>query len=255
MSAHGCDALVYAGLMRAVIAVVVVLGLTGVAGADAKKAMQLNAQGMKKYAKKDYFGAAELFEKAIKEDETLAYAHYNLASMASLNRDYPIVIRELEWCKKSTDPVAAKLFAKAKTDKDLENALMHPRVRELVAVTPLDKLTIDQVILERSGVWGQGPIACGPASATITFQKAGKFTVKAEAACNDEPIQKLKTSGTWSVKDGDLVLVPQKNKIFEVATLTGTIGPCVETDDKQGHCLWVEDGLNTRMLTRGVHSW
>ena len=233
---------------------IALLGLTGTAGADAKKAKQLNVQGMKKYAKKDYSGAAELFQKAIAEDATFAYAHYNLASMASLTSDFPLAIRELEWCTKSTDPVAVKLMAKARTDKDLELALMHPRVRELVGVPALDKMTIDQVILERTGVWGEGASACAGASSTITFQKGGKFTAKAVFACN-EAYELVKTSGTWSVKDGVLNLVPKKNKVFEGATLTGTIGDCRSNDAKEGKCLLLEDDGTTRTLMRGDYSF
>ena len=248
----------YSGGMRAFITVVVVLGLTATASADRKKAMQLNAQGMKKYAKKDPQGAAKLFEKAIKEDETLAYAHYNLASMASLNHEFLVTIRELEWCKKSTDPVAAKLMAKAKTDKDLEDALMHPRVRELAGLPALETIPIDQVLLERSGIWGEEQSACAGASATFWFKK-GTFTVKAQAGCN-EYNEEFKTSGTWSVKDGKLVLVPKKkNKVFEGATLTGTIGDCYpgkgEEYSEHGKCIKLDDDGSDRTLWRGDHSY
>jgi hypothetical protein len=236
--------------MRAVIIIVgVLVGLVGTAGADKKKAMQLNAQGMKQYQKKNYGSAQELFEKAIVEDETLAYAHYNLASMASLTGDFPITIRELEWCAKSTDPVAAKLFAKAKTDKDLENALMHPKVRELVGVPALDKMTIDQVLLERSGIWGNEASACGNATIAFTFKKGGKFSVKTVWACN-ESYDKKTATGTWSVKDGVLNIVPKGTKLFG-KLVTGTIGPCDDRDEKYGKCLLLEDGDDSHQLSRG----
>ncbi|HEY5934150.1 MAG TPA: hypothetical protein VIU61_05940, partial [Kofleriaceae bacterium] len=235
---------------RAVIIVVgVLVGLLGTASADRKKAMQLNAQGMKLYQKKAYGSALELFEKAIKEDETLAYAHYNLASMASLTSDFEIAIRELEWCKKSTDPVAAKLLAKAKTDKDLENALMHPRVRELAGVPALDTLTIDQVLLERSGVWGSEASACGAATIAITFKKGGKFTAKSVWACN-ESYDKTTATGTWSVKDKVVTLVPKKTKGWE-NKLTGTIGPCDDRDEKYGKCLVLDEDGQQTTLGRG----
>ena len=240
--------------MRAVIIVVgVLVGLIGTAGADKKKAVQLNTQGMKKYAKKDYSGAAELFEQAIKEDETLAYAHYNLASMASLNGDFPITIRELEWCSKSTDPVAAKLLAKAKTDKDLENALMHPRVRELAGVPALDTLTIDQVLLERTGVWGSEASACGGATIAITFKKGGKFTAKSVWACN-ESYDKKTATGTWSVKDKVITLAPKKTKGWE-NKLTGTIDACDDRDEKYGKCLVLDEDGQQTTLARGDNTF
>ncbi|MEJ7603048.1 MAG: hypothetical protein WKG01_34495 [Kofleriaceae bacterium] len=190
--------------MRAwvIVVVLVVMGRSaGVAEADAKQALKLNTQGMQKYAKKKYSDAADLFKQAIAADATLAYAHYNLASMASLTEDFPLVITELEWCKKSADPVAAKLMAKAKADKDLERALMHPRVRELVGLPALDTMSLDAVLLERTGIWGDGPDACGPDNITVTFKKGGKFSVVGFWACNDGNSKKF-DAGTWLVKDG-----------------------------------------------------
>ena len=240
--------------MRALIIVVgVLVGLAGTAGADKKKALQFNAQGMKMYQKKLYGSALELFEKAIAEDETLAYAHYNLASMASLTSDFPIVIRELEWCSKSTDPVAAKLMAKAKADKDLEIALMHPRVRELAGAPALDKMTLDQVLLERSGIWGNENDACGPGTIAVTFKKGGKFAAKHVWACNDASDKKTAT-GTWSVKNGVLELVSKKSKIFG-DKVTGTIGACDDRDEKYGKCLLLEDDDATLKLGRGDNTF
>jgi hypothetical protein len=241
-------------MRRLIIVVGVLVGLVGTAGADKKKALQLNVQGMKKYAKKDFSGAAELFEKAIAEDETLAYAHYNLASMASLNGDFPITIRELEWCAKSTDPVAAKLLAKAKTDKDLENALMHPRVRELAGVPALDKMTLDQVILERSGIWGNEADACGPGTVAVTFKKGGKFAAKYVWGCNDG-YDKKSASGTWSVKDGVLTIVPKGGKVLGTK-VTGSLGACDDRDEKYGKCLLLEDDEGDKFtLGRGDNTF
>lgn len=242
--------------MREVIIILgVLVGLAGTAGADKKTAMQLNVQGMKKYAKKDYSGAAELFEKAIKEDETLAYAHYNLASMASLNGDFDITIRELEWCQKSTDPIAAKLLAKGKTDKDLVDALRHPRVRELVGLPAFDKMTIDQIVLESAGVWGNEPTYCAGATLAITFKKGGKFAAKAVWGCN-ESYEKTSEAGTWAVKDGNLVLTPKKkSKIFD-GQPAATLEACDDSNAKYGKCLVIQmDEHNQYYLRRGDQTY
>jgi tetratricopeptide (TPR) repeat protein len=53
-------------------------------GADRKKAVELNSIGYKYYSEKRYYAAIKEFRKAIMEDETYVYPHYNLACSISL---------------------------------------------------------------------------------------------------------------------------------------------------------------------------
>lgn len=207
------------------------------ADADPKKAKALNVQGMKLYGKKQYYQALEAFKKAIALDPSYVWPHYNAASMASLLEDFPVVISELEWCVASKDPVAVKAMSTAKADKDLEKAIMHPRVRELVGLPALDKLTPEQILLERTGVWGADGSACGMPAYTFTFKKGGALAAALEGGCNEHHSVERYT-GKWKIDAGKVVVMIPKAK----TSFSGTFGACNGNDPKQGHCLNLTEG-------------
>lgn len=198
--------------MRRAVLAVVAIALSGSAqpvAADAAKARKLNTQGMAAYKRQHYEEALAKFDQAIAEDATMVLAHYNAASMASLITDNPRVIKELEWLASSTDPAAAKALATGKTDRDLLYASMHPRVRALLGLPPLDQMDLATLVTERGGVWGIDGSACGGEAITITFRKGGKFSMRQEFAC-DETDAVSTENGTWAVKGGVLTLTSKK---------------------------------------------
>jgi len=115
-----------------VIAVLVVHAALAAADPPAK-ARDANTRGMQLYAKKDYAHAAEQFRAAIALDDSYVLAHYNLASMAALVGDKPTVLAQLAWLRASTDPQAATVLAKARTDPDLKSMVEDADVRKLLA--------------------------------------------------------------------------------------------------------------------------
>ena len=229
--------------------VILCVALAAPARADTAAAKKLNVQGMKKYAKKDYGGALELFKRAINEDSTFVLAHYNAASMMSLTGDVAGLIEELEWLRSSPDPAAAKALAKAPTDRDLEPASMNVKVRALIGVPAIDTMDPGAVLLERSGVWGEDGSACAMGDLNVTFKKGGTFTAESEWGC-DENDNVTRDKGTWKVVDGHLRIIGTK-KLFE--TEDARFAPC--DDDKSDELCLVLSGAdgNEHHLARGKH--
>jgi len=228
---------------------IVCLALATPARADTAAAKKLNVQGMKKYAKKEYSAALELFEKAIAEDPSFVLAHYNAASMMSLNDDSAGALAELEWLSKSTDPVAVKAMAKAPTDPDLERASMNVKVRALIKLPAIESMDPGAVLLERTGSWGEDGSACATANLNVTFKKGGTFVAQSEWGC-DENDNVEHDKGKWTVVNGTLHLTGGK-KLFE--SVDAHFGPC-DDDKADDWCLVVTgaDG-NEHKLGRGQH--
>jgi tetratricopeptide (TPR) repeat protein len=59
-------------------------GSANIAGADRKKAVELNTLGYKYYSEKKYYDAIEQFREAINQDKTYVFPHYNLACTIAL---------------------------------------------------------------------------------------------------------------------------------------------------------------------------
>lgn len=112
-------------------------GTVDAAGAPTPAAVAkvANARGMKRYRAKDFASAAAAFSEAIKADDSLVVAHYNLACVASLQHDTTTALLQLEWLAASADPAAKARLDKARVDPDLtfvrESA---PRARALVGL-------------------------------------------------------------------------------------------------------------------------
>lgn len=230
--------------MKLVVALCVMTWSSLVA-ADAAKAKQLNTEGMKLYGKKDYPAALASFTKAIAEDPTFVLAHYNAASMASLAGDFPRVVKELEWLTASKDASAAKALAQGKTDRDLDRASMHPRVRELVGLPPLDKVDLGELLTERGGLWGADASACAGLAVNAVFKKGGKVSIQSEFACDATDANQSET-GTWVVKGGKLVV---KSKLIFPDGISGELAKC-PADEGGIWCLAI-DGNGFNAMHRG----
>jgi hypothetical protein len=200
---------------------------SAIAAADAGKARQLNTEGMKLYGKTNYRAALEAFDKAIAADPTFVLAHYNAASMASILGNTARVIDELKWLVASKDPVAVKALVQAKTDRDLDRASMHPRVRELIGLPGFDKIDLAEMLTERDGVWGFDTEFCAGEAVTLTFKKGGKVAVASEFAC-DATETTTADAGTWTVSGGKLVIT---TKTVFAGGKPGAIASCDEPSD------------------------
>ena len=104
-------------------------------------AQKLNESGMEFYKKKDYWGAAAEFKKAIEADPTHKLANYNLACVYALLLEDDLaepsgytVIEQLEKAIK-LDP---NVKTKAAKDSDFNNMRRDTRFMELVGLLPQD---------------------------------------------------------------------------------------------------------------------
>lgn len=79
-----------------------------------------NTRGMRAYTAHDLPGAAAAFKEAIALDGNHVLAHYNLACVASLQRDAPLALQELEWLAASPLPDAPRRLLKGRSDPDLQ---------------------------------------------------------------------------------------------------------------------------------------
>jgi hypothetical protein len=217
------------------------------AGADPKKAKALNVKGMKKYKKKDYWAAKELFAQAVAEDPAYVTAHYNLASMAGLIGELELATKELEWLKASTDPEAAKKLAKAKKDPDLYPLTTAPSIRALLGLPALDTLPVADALLENGGVWGSNGSWCGGEGTTLTFKKGGKLAIQQEWGCNEDH-DAPKETGTWKIVDGALVVASKK---MLAGAKPAAWQPC--TGDEKLLCLVIEAENLQLELHHGPH--
>jgi hypothetical protein len=222
--------------MRVAIPLCVVLAAAA-AHADVAEGKKLNVEGMKLVKKQDWFGALQLFKKAIDADPDAVFPHYNAASMESRLDEHDDLLKELAWLAASKDPAAAKALVKAKTDPDLERASMDPRVRKAIGLPELASMTGDAIALERSGVWGENGSACGGQALTLKFKKGGKLTVHTEAGCDDN-YDKSDEPGTWKANGNGVTLT---SKTVFKGGAEATIGPC-EEQRPAAQCLVVKDG-------------
>ena len=201
-----------------------VAGWSALAVADGAKAKQLNNEGMRRYGKQDYRGALAAFDKALVEDPAFVLAHYNAASMASLLGDNARTLKELEWLVASKDAAAAKALAQARTDRDLDRASMHPRVRALVGLPTFDKIDLPELLTERGGIWGTDSSFCAGPAFTLLFKKGGAVAIKSEFACDATDAKDAET-GTWAVVQGKLVITSKRaftgGKAGAIATCDG----------------------------------
>jgi hypothetical protein len=220
--------------MRALFTLPLLALLPTLARAEAQGAKKLNAEGMNLYAKRRYDDALDRFQKAVAADPGFVLAHYNAASMASLLGKNNLVVKELEWLAASSDPVAKKSLAHARADKDLERASMHPRVRRLIGLPPIETTPPSDLLVERSGVWGSDGSYCGGDAYTFTFKKDGTLRVATQWACNDSEDEQ-EDGGTWSIVGGKVVL--KSKKLLEKDTEPATFGPCDDKDAEPGFCL------------------
>jgi hypothetical protein len=234
--------------MRATIVTGVLLVLcvaAATAGADPATAKKHNNAGMKLYAKGDYEGAQQLFEKAIEEDPAFVKAHYNRASMAALQQDLDVMIAEFVWLKGATDPDAERVLAKAKTDTDFMGVSLVDDARIVMRLPLLEDTPLDQIVLAYGGWWSGVDEGMMQGWIEMQFLPRGKVKGRDHSG---ESGSWYPWSGTWKVKDRTITItIGKKTKIAYV------LQECADASGLKGaHCLKRDDG--GAWVTPGKHT-
>jgi hypothetical protein len=166
------------------------------AKADRDAARKANADGMAALLKGRADAAAGAFHTAIAADSSFVLPHYNLASIASIVGDVPVVRRELAWLAASRDQGARTALDRAKTDPDLDFASVDPQVRKLIGAPAFPAVAKDRLV-ERRGVWSADGKSCGAPALTLTFAAAAKLQLSAITECKGK--RDVKSAiGTWT---------------------------------------------------------
>ncbi len=171
------------------IAAVAVVGLgADAAAADPAAAKKANNAGMKAYKRGDYEAAQKLFETAIAEDPGFVKAHYNRASMAALQGSLDPLREEFAWLRASTQPEAARVLAKSKTDPDFDGMRTVDAAREAMGLPPLADTPLDQLVLAGGGWWSGVDMGMMAGWLDYHFAPKGKVTAREHSG----------ESGTWA---------------------------------------------------------
>lgn len=219
--------------MRIAIASVMVMCLVGAAAADVATAKKHNNAGMKRYAKRDYAGAQQLFEKAIAEDPGFVKAHYNRASMAALQGDLDVMIEEFVWLKGSKDPDAERVLAKARTDADFVGVSLLDDARTVLRLPLVKDTPLDQLLLAYGGWWNG--IDDGMMQGWLELQFLPRGKVKGRDHSGESGAW-YPWSGTWKVKDRAVIIT-----IGKKTKLTYRLVDCGDRGLARAHCLVRDD--------------
>lgn len=170
---------------------------------DPKLARASNIDGIAAMRRGDWAAARTAFEKAIGADLGHVLAHYNLASVASIDGDWLAARRELAWLAGSSVPAAKAALKTALADADLDFASIDPDARNLIGMPAYPSTTKDR-LAERHGIWSTNGESCKRPATIVTFAAGGKLGVATIDECKGKRDTKTAT-GTWK-DDGQLIL-------------------------------------------------
>ena len=198
-------------------------GAAAPAAATPAAARAANSRGYALHKQKKYAEAAVEYRKAIVEDPSYVFAHYNLACVASLTKDPAAAIHELEWLvdRALWDSDAKAAIVKARKDRDL--AWLFQQGPEAGMVTSDDMLArglYDLLDDKAADVVGQ------PTSDPKLLATLAAAPGKHDAACSNAAYSLEKAGATVvaSLRDG-VALIDAAGKLVARVEPDGCVGP------------------------------
>jgi hypothetical protein len=218
---------------------------------DRRRSKAINATGLAAHRRGEWDAARRAFEKSIALDVDYGWAHYNLASVASIQGDVATALRELRWLAAATDARSRTALAKAKVDADLDFASIDPDVRAVIGLPPYPADTAAR-LTERRGTWSNAGVTCKTPAIVLTFGASDALSITAVDECNGQRTQSTKV-GTW--RDGALSLDAPFAGIPAKATIAWTACDRFTDGDRSfpdGTCFALKEAPALKSFRRGI---
>jgi hypothetical protein len=229
---------------RVLVTIAAICAVSTTADADTAKAKAANTAGYKLHKQKQYKEAAAEYRKAIQEDPDHLLAHYNLACVASLLKDFDTAIAELAWVmdRSTWDPAAKAAFKKARKDKDLkwlvEDTVEGKAAFDAVSADPVtaehadfgvSKPTKDAAIAKVLGSGAKHEATCsGDVVALPVKMRGSKFFKSTVAASPREGIAVIDAAGSATLRSDPLGCADAKDQVQIVTNAFATSHPFQE---------------------------
>lgn len=212
------------------LALIIVLLLTGIDGALAQSAKDLNTQGYRLYQKGKFPEALAYFRRAVADDPDYALGHYNLAcTLGVLRKQGPETICRYDAYKsvildQIEEAVRLDLATRDKmqTDPDLDPVRDTVRYLRLVGYSPTDEQDVGPILVSVSW-FGPASGAFGPA-ADIDFRQDGTVLLSLLDTTTDA-VKHVQFKGTFTLAANRISITLERPldgaTIFEGTMLPG----------------------------------